>query len=75
MSTDKNNNLQQFDTDDPNRIQDLGWTFKEIWRRTRGIVVVSINLITFFILVIIHHIETFIPYRIVPLYERSFLYW
>ena len=50
MSTDKNNNLQQFDTDDPNRIQDLGWTFKEVWRRTRGIVVVSINLITFFIL-------------------------
>tara|TARA_A100001011_G_scaffold16289_1_gene16963 strand:+ start:3091 stop:3972 length:882 start_codon:yes stop_codon:yes gene_type:complete len=50
MSTGKNNSLQQFDTDDPNRIQDVGWTFKEIWRRTRGIVVVSINLITFFIL-------------------------
>mgnify|MGYP001215211062 FL=1 len=50
MSTGKNNSLQQFDTDDPDRIQDVGWTFKEIWRRTRGIVVVSINLITFFIL-------------------------
>ena len=40
----------QYETDDPNRIQDVGWTFKEIWRRTRGFVVTSINLIIFFIL-------------------------
>jgi NitT/TauT family transport system permease protein len=50
MAATKNKSLQQFDTDDPNRIQDIGWTFKEIWRRIRGTVVVSINLITFFIL-------------------------
>lgn len=50
MAATKNKSLQQFDTDDPNRIQDIGWTFKEVWRRTRGTVVVSINLITFFIL-------------------------
>ena len=50
MATTKNKSLQQFDTDDPNRIQDVGWTLKEVWRRTRGVVVVSINLITFFIL-------------------------
>ena len=50
MVETKNKSLQQFDTDDPNRIQDVGWTLKEVWRRTRGIVVVSINLITFFIL-------------------------
>ena len=50
MADTKNKPLQQFDTDDPNRIQDVGWTLKEVWRRTRGIVVVSINLITFFIL-------------------------
>jgi len=40
----------KYETDDPNRIQDVGWTLKEIWRRTRGIVVTSINLIIFFIL-------------------------
>jgi len=50
MAATENKSLQQFDTDDPNRIQDIGWTFKEIWRRIRGTVVVSINLITFFIL-------------------------
>lgn len=50
MAATKNKSLQQFDTDDPNRIQDIGWTFKEIWRRIRGTVVVSINLMTFFIL-------------------------
>ncbi len=50
MAVTKNKSLQQFDTDDPNRIQDLGWTFREVWRRSRGTVVVSINLITFFIL-------------------------
>ncbi len=50
MAATKNKSLQQFDTDDPNRIQDIGWTFKEVWRRARGTVVVSINLITFFIL-------------------------
>ena len=50
MVATKNKSLQQFDTDDPNRIQDIGWTFKEVWRRIRGTVVVSINLITFFIL-------------------------
>ena len=48
MAAAKNKALQQFDTDDPNRIQDVGWTLREVWRRTRGIVVVSINLITFF---------------------------
>ena len=37
----------QYETDDPNRIQDVGWTFKEIWRRTRGFVVTSVNLIIF----------------------------
>ena len=40
----------QYETDDPNRIQDVGWTFKEVWRRTRGFVVTSVNLIIFFIL-------------------------
>ena len=51
----------QYETDDPNRIQDVGWTFREVWRRTRGwkyfiwrrirgFVVTSINLIIFFIL-------------------------
>ena len=50
MAATKNKSLQQFDTDDPNRIQDIGWTFKEVWRRARGTVVVSINLATFFIL-------------------------
>ena len=55
MVETKNKPLQQFDTDDPNRIQDVGWTFKEVWRRTRGIVVVSINLITFFILILEAH--------------------
>jgi len=50
MVATKNKSLQQFDTDDPDRIQDLGWTFKEIWRRTRGLVVITLNLITFFIL-------------------------
>jgi NitT/TauT family transport system permease protein len=39
-----------YETDDPNRIQDVGWTFREVWRRTRGFVVTSINLIIFFIL-------------------------
>ena len=38
-----------YETDDPNRIQDVGWTFSEVWRRTRGFVVTSINLIIFFI--------------------------
>ena len=33
----------QYETDDPNRIQDVGWTFKEVWRRTRGFVVTSVN--------------------------------
>ena len=37
----------QYDTDDPNRIQDVGWTFKEVWRRIRGVVVTSVNLIIF----------------------------
>ena len=50
MVATKNKSLQQFDTDDPDRIQDLGWTFKEVWRRTRGLVVTTLNLITFFIL-------------------------
>ena len=50
MVATKNKSLQQFDTDDPDRIQDLGWTFKEGWRRTRGLVVTTLNLITFFIL-------------------------
>ena len=40
----------QYETDDPNRIQDVGWTFKEVWRRTRGFIVTSVNLIIFFIL-------------------------
>ena len=40
----------QFETDDPNRIQDVGWTFKEVWRRSRGFVVTSLNLTIFFIL-------------------------
>ena len=31
-------------------IQDIGWTAREVWRRTRGFVVTSINIITFFIL-------------------------
>ena len=50
MVATKNKSLQQFDTDDPDRIQDLGWTFKEVWRRIRGLVVTTLNLITFFIL-------------------------
>ena len=50
MVATKNKTLQQFDTDDPDRIQDLGWTFKEVWRRIRGLVVTTLNLITFFIL-------------------------
>ena len=37
MVATKNKSLQQFDTDDPDRIQDLGWTIKEIWRSTRGL--------------------------------------
>ena len=39
-----------FDTDDPDRIQDIGWTASEVWRRTRGFVVTSLNIMTFFIL-------------------------
>ena len=39
-----------FDTDDPDRIQDIGWTAREVWRRTRGFVVTSLNIMTFFIL-------------------------
>ena len=45
MVATKNKSLQQFDTDDPDRIQDLGWTFKEVWRRIRGLVVTTLNLI------------------------------
>jgi ABC-type nitrate/sulfonate/bicarbonate transport system permease component len=40
----------QFETDDPNRIQDVGWTFKEVWRRSRGFIVTTVNLTIFFIL-------------------------
>ena len=43
-------NAQVFDTDDPDRIQDIGWTAREVWRRSRGFVVTSINIMTFFIL-------------------------
>ena len=44
-------------------IQDVGWTFKEIWRRTRGFVVTSINLIIFlFFGKLSQHMEILIPY-------------
>ena len=41
MSTKANKNTQVFETDDPDRIQDIGWTFREVWRRTRGFVVTT----------------------------------
>ena len=50
MANKGQQNAQVFDTDDPDRIQDIGWTAKEVWRRSRGFVVTSINIITFFIL-------------------------
>ena len=37
----------QYETDDPNRIQDVGWTFREVWRRIRGFVVTSINPVSY----------------------------
>ena len=50
MSTKANKNTQIFETDDPDRIQDIGWTFREVWRRTRGFVVTTLNITIFFIL-------------------------
>ena len=50
MANKGQQNAQVFDTDDPDRIQDIGWTAREVWRRTRGFVVTSINIMTFFIL-------------------------
>ena len=50
MASKGKQTAQVFDTDDPDRIQDIGWTAREVWRRTRGFVVTSINIITFFIL-------------------------
>ena len=50
MSTKTNNKDQVFETDDPNRIQDIGWTARELWRRSRGFVVTTLNIVTFFIL-------------------------
>ena len=50
MSTKANKNTQVFETDDPDRIQDIGWTFREVWRRTRGFVVTTLNITIFFIL-------------------------
>ena len=49
MSTKTNNKDQVFETDDPNRIQDIGWTARELWRRSRGFVVTTLNIVTFFI--------------------------
>ena len=43
MANKGQQNAQVFDTDDPDRIQ-------EVWRRSRGFVVTSINIMTFFIL-------------------------
>ena len=50
MANKGQQNAQVFDTDDPDRIQDIGWTAREVWRRSRGFVVTSINIMTFFIL-------------------------
>ena len=50
MSTKANKNTQVFETDDPDRIQDIGWTFREVWRRIRGFVVTTLNITIFFIL-------------------------
>ena len=50
MANKGQQNAQVFDTDDPDRIQDIGWTAREVWRRSRGFVVTSINIIIFFIL-------------------------
>ena len=50
MANKGRQNAQVFDTDDPDRIQDIGWTAREVWRRSRGFVVTSINIMTFFIL-------------------------
>lgn len=50
MSTKTNNKSEVFETDDPNRIQDIGWTARELWRRSRGFVVTTLNIVTFFIL-------------------------
>ena len=50
MANKGQQNTQVFDTDDPDRIQDIGWTAREVWRRSRGFVVTSINIMTFFIL-------------------------
>ena len=50
MASKGQQNAQVFDTDDPDRIQDIGWTAREVWRRSRGFVVTSINIMTFFIL-------------------------
>ena len=50
MANKGQQNAQVFDTDDPDRIQDIGLTAREVWRRSRGFVVTSINIITFFIL-------------------------
>ena len=46
MANKGQQNAQVFDTDDPDRIQDIGWTAREVWRRSRGFVVTSINIIT-----------------------------
>ena len=37
-------------TEDPDRIQDTGWTAAEIWRRVSPWLVTIVNLSTFFIL-------------------------
>ena len=50
MANKGQQNTEVFDTDDPDRIQDIGWTAREVWRRSRGFVVTSINIMTFFIL-------------------------
>ena len=37
MASKGKQTAQVFDTDDPDRIQDIGWTAREVWRRTRGL--------------------------------------
>jgi len=37
-------------TDDPDRIQDTGWTLAEVWRRVSPFLVTVVNLTTFFII-------------------------